>query len=167
MPSRLAGRARPGAFALFMLLVVAACGTSNDDNSASTSTATAGPTAHAGSGALGGAVAAISPTSAARSARGEPVSAITVVATDNLFTPAEFSVRAGQPFAVTLENRGQAAHDWRVRGLPDAAGRDVGTRLLAAGQSETVTLTIDRSGEYPLYCEVHPIDMRGKLTVQD
>jgi plastocyanin len=88
-----------------------------------------------------------------------------VVATDNAFAPSAFRVRAGQPFSVTLENRGQALHDWRVRGLPAADGTDAGTRLLSAGQSQTITLTIDRPGDFPVYCEVHPVDMRGTLTV--
>jgi plastocyanin len=170
MRPRLAGRAWAGALALLTLLAVAACGDSTDGDTTSKAPPAASPAAHTGSGALGGASAAISPAPSAaitRTESSEPVSAITIAATDNVFTPAEFHVRAGYPFTVTLENRGQAAHDWRVRGLADDTGRDVGTRLLTAGQSETVTLTIDRPGEYALYCEVHPIDMRGKLTVQE
>jgi plastocyanin len=103
--------------------------------------------------------ASLSPT------RLDPVTAVAIVATDNAFAPAEFAVRAGQPFTVTLENRGQAIHDWRVRGQTGADGRDAGTRLLSPGQSQAITLTIDRPGDFAVYCEVHPVDMRGKLTV--
>jgi len=109
--------------------------------------------------AAGGADAAPSPLAGT-----EPVEAITVVVTDNAFGPAEFRVRAGELVAVTVENRGQAIHDWRVRGLAAADGKDAGSRLLMAGQSQSFTLTIDRPGDYTVYCEVHPVDMRAKLS---
>ncbi len=88
------------------------------------------------------------------------------MATDNVFRPSEFAVRAGEEFSVTVENQGQALHDWRVRGVIGADGRDTGTRLLAAGQSQTITLTIAQPGEYAVYCEVHPVEMRGRLVVR-
>jgi plastocyanin len=162
---RPAGPCRSTALALLTLLLLGACGDSSSQEAAPAPTTAGTPAAR--SGALGGASAALSQTPApARPTAGEPVSAITIVATDNVFAPSEFRARAGVPFTVTLENRGQAVHDWRVRGLTDDQGRDAGTHLLSPGQSETVTLTIERAGEYALYCEVHAVDMRGKLTVQ-
>jgi len=113
-----------------------------------------------GVAAAGGGDAAMSSLAAT-----EPVEAITVVVTDNAFGPAEFRVRAGELVAVTVENRGQAIHDWRVRGLAAADGKDAGSRLLMAGQSQSFTLTIDRPGDFTVYCEVHPVDMRAKLSV--
>ena len=161
------GPGRSVALALLALVLLTACGDDAADEAAPSSMTTSTATARAGGSALGGASAALSQTpTPSRSTTGEPVSALTIVATDNAFMPAAFRVRAGEPFTVTLENRGQALHDWRVRGLPDDQGRDAGTRLLSAGQSQTVTLTIERAGEYALYCEVHAVDMRGTLTVQ-
>jgi plastocyanin len=163
---RPAGPCRSAALTLLVLLFLGACGDGASREAAPAPTTAGTPAARSG-GMLGGASAALSQTpTPARPAAGEPVSAITIVATDNAFAPSEFRVRAGVPFALTLENRGQAVHDWRVRGLADDQGRDAGTRLLSPGQSETVTLTIERAGEYALYCEVHAVDMRGKLTVQ-
>ena len=172
MRRRPAGLRRSGVVALLALLVLAACGDSKKDATPGGAASTSATATRTGAGALGGASASLgqgaTPTATAstRPAPAEPVSAVTVAATDNAFAPNEFRVRAGQPFAVTLENRGQAVHDWRVRNLPDAEGRDAGTRLLTPGQSQTITLTIDRPGEFALYCEVHPVDMRGKLMVQ-
>ena len=142
-----------------------ACGGEGDRPSFAAVDSTPAPDRVAG-GALsgagtGGAALIASPPPA----QTEPVEAITIVATDNAFGPAAFRIRAGQPFTVTLENRGRAAHDWRVRGLAAADGRDAGSRLLTPGQSEAVTLAVDRPGDFTLYCEIHPADMRGTLSV--
>lgn len=95
-----------------------------------------------------------------------PVSAVTIVATDNAYAPPLFRIRAGQPVEVTLENSGQALHDWRIRDVKNAEGKDSGTRLLQSGQTETITIAIEQAGDYTFYCEVHPVDMRGTLVVE-
>jgi plastocyanin len=150
-------RALLGAAPALAALTLMACG--GDGDHARSGAAARAPAA---TQVVGGADAAAAPL-----ARAETMEAITVVATDNAFAPAAFRVRAGQPFTVTLENQGQAAHDWRVRGLPAADGRDAGSRLLTAGQSQSFTLAIDRPGDFDLYCEVHPVGMRGTLSVVD
>ena len=96
----------------------------------------------------------------------EPVSEITILATDNAYDPSHFQIRAGEEVSVTVENRGQAIHDWRIRGVTNAGGKDTGTRLLYAGEQETITVQVDQAGEYAFYCEVHAVDMRGTLVVQ-
>lgn len=157
--------------ALLAACVVAACGGDTAATRAKPGrppSSTAAAQTQAAERSLSGASAgAATPAAmATRTADTEPVSALTIVASDNIYAPAEFRVRAGQEFRVTLENRGMAVHDWRVRGVPDAEGKDTGTRLLAPGQSETTALTLDRAGEYAFYCEVHPVEMRGTLRVQ-
>lgn len=96
----------------------------------------------------------------------EPVSAITILATDNAYGPSHFQIRAGDEVSVTVENRGQAIHDWRIRGVANAGGKDTGTRLLYAGEQDTITVQVDQAGEYAFYCEVHAVEMRGTLVVQ-
>ena len=96
----------------------------------------------------------------------ELVSAITILATDNAYNPSHFQIRAGEEVSVTVENRGQAIHDWRIRGVTNASGKDAGTRLLYAGEQDTITVQVDQAGEYAFYCEVHAVDMRGTLVVQ-
>jgi plastocyanin len=157
-----------GVSSLIALLILSACGgdsaqtAAGPDQAAPASTAT-----RAAGGGLGVASgSAATPANGTAVAPSGPVSALTIVATDNIYTPAEFQVRAGEEFSVTLENHGQAIHDWRVRGVANAEGKDAGTALLPAGQSQTISLTIEQSGDYAYYCEVHPVEMRGKLVVR-
>ncbi|MGD9891262.1 MAG: cupredoxin domain-containing protein, partial [Dehalococcoidia bacterium] len=39
--------------------------------------------------------------------------------------------------------------------------------FLAAGQSGSVTFTITTPGSYPFICDVHPVDMKGTLIVEE
>ena len=90
----------------------------------------------------------------------------TIVMTDNKFTPAAFTVAAGQPVKLTAENKGAAIHNWKVLGVKGADGKEITTTLLPGGQTDNITFTIDKAGTYDVHCDVHPADMRGKLTVQ-
>ncbi len=75
-------------------------------------------------------------------------------------------VPVGQQVTLTLENRGAALHDWRVLGTTDSGGAPIQTALLKAGEAATIQFTINQSGNYPFYCEVHPVEMRGSLIVE-
>jgi plastocyanin len=68
--------------------------------------------------------------------------------------------------ALTLENRGSAIHSWHLLTVRDASGKEVTTKLLPGGQRETITVTIAQRGTYDFQCDVHPVEMRGKVTVQ-
>ncbi|MGH2583644.1 MAG: cupredoxin domain-containing protein [Dehalococcoidia bacterium] len=153
---------------LIALLIVSACGGDAAQTSAGTDQAAPASTA---TGTAGGSLgvasgSAATPANGSSATSAGPVSALTIVATDNIYTPAEFQVRAGEEFSVTLENHGQAIHDWRVRDVPNAEGKDAGTALLPTGQSQTIALTIEQPGDYAYYCEVHPVEMRGTLVVR-
>ena len=50
--------------------------------------------------------------------------------------------------------------------VKDKDGKDITTMLLPAGQSQTITFTIAQTGTFNYTCDVHPTEMRGKLTVQ-
>lgn len=97
---------------------------------------------------------------------GAVVTSVTMVTTDNKFASTAIAVPANQEVTLTLENRGQALHNWRLKGIQGADGREVKTQLLAAGKSETITFTITTPGRYEFDCEVHPVEMKGTLTVQ-
>jgi len=156
-----------------LILLAAACGGSDAKAPAAVAPTTAPSAAaqpsavrpidgSASGAALSGAVS--TPTRA--ETPDEAVSAITILATDNAYGPSHFQIRAGEEVSVTVENRGQAIHDWRIRGVANASGKDTGTRLLYAGEQETITVQVDQAGEYAFYCEVHAVDMRGTLVVQ-
>lgn len=95
-----------------------------------------------------------------------PAGALVIVATDNKFDKTELTVRANQPVTLTLQNRGEAIHNWHLLNVKDKDGKDITTMLLPAGQSQTITFTIAQTGTFEYTCDVHPTEMRGKLTVQ-
>ena len=95
-----------------------------------------------------------------------PAGAIVIVATDNKFDKTELTVRANQPVTLTPQNRGQAIHNWHALNVKDKDGKEITTKLLSGGQSETITFTIVQTGTVEYICDVHPTEMRGKLIVQ-
>ncbi len=95
-----------------------------------------------------------------------PAGTIVIVATDNKFDKTELTVQANQPVTLTLENRGQAVHNWHVLNVKDKDGKEIATNLLTGGQSQTITFVITQTGTFDYQCDVHPTEMRGKLTVQ-
>ena len=90
---------------------------------------------------------------------------ITLVATDNRFDQTALAVPNNERVTLTLNNRGAALHNWHVTGVRDKCGQEVTTKLLTGGQQETITFTIDRPGTYDYLCDVHPVEMRGRITV--
>jgi plastocyanin len=99
----------------------------------------------------------------------EPAAVVTSAietATDNKFSQTAIAVPAGQEVTVTLENRGQALHNWRVKGVASADGKEIKTQLIGGGKTETLVFTIAAPGNYEFDCEVHPVEMKGTLTVQ-
>ncbi len=97
---------------------------------------------------------------------GAPAGTIVIVATDNKFDKTELTVQANQPVTLTLENRGQAIHNWHALNVKDKDGKEIATNLLTGGQSQTITFVITQTGTFDYQCDVHPTEMRGKLTVQ-
>jgi plastocyanin len=85
--------------------------------------------------------------------------------TNNRFEPKEFTAPANQKITVTLDNQGTAIHNWQIVGQKGPDGQEIQTPLLPAGQKGNVEFSLP-AGTYDFYCAVHPVDMRGKLTVQ-
>lgn len=91
---------------------------------------------------------------------------ITLVATDNKFDQTALTVKANEAATVTFQNKGSALHNWHVLGVQDTSGKEVKGELIGGGKSETITFTIAKPGTYDYQCDVHPVEMKGKLTVQ-
>jgi plastocyanin len=96
----------------------------------------------------------------------DATAAITIVALDNKWDRPDVAAPAGSEVKLTLENKGQAIHNLRVTGVKGQDGKDIGTQLLAAGKSETIAFVVEKPGAYEFICDVHPIEMKGKITVQ-
>jgi plastocyanin len=102
----------------------------------------------------------------ASTASADPALWLTEISTDNAFSQTNLSVPAGADVWLTLQNDGQALHNWRVLGAKHPDGSDIGTKLLTAGQNDTIGFAISQPGTYTFLCDVHPVDMRGTLVVQ-
>jgi plastocyanin len=91
--------------------------------------------------------------------------AITIVGKDNFYEPKEFTGPAGQPITVTLDNQGGAIHDFVIKDQRGPDGQEIQTPLINAKQTGSVQFTLP-AGTYDFYCAVHPVEMRGKMTLK-
>jgi plastocyanin len=142
-----------------LTLAVVAASCSADD--VSEKGAGSGPSTVASSGSSAGAAGKAAVDAAGR---------ITIIAkdtgtTNNRYEPKEFTAHANQKVVVTLENQGSAIHNWQIVGQKGPDGQEIQTPLLPAGQKGNVEFSLP-AGTYDFYCAVHPVDMRGKITVQ-
>lgn len=90
---------------------------------------------------------------------------VTITAKDNVFAPKAFNAPANQVVTLTLDNKGAAIHNWAIAGEKGPDGKEFQTALIQAGQQGTASFTLP-AGTYDFYCPVHPVEMRGKLTVR-
>lgn len=102
----------------------------------------------------------------AKTASTDAGATITITSLDNKWDQPGLTAHAGHETRLTLENKGQAIHNLRVAGVKGTDGKDITTQLLAAGKSETITFVIEKPGVYEFTCDVHPVEMKGKITVQ-
>lgn len=94
----------------------------------------------------------------------------TINATDNKFDLEELTATVGQPYTITLVNKGNLPHNiafYDKEGndkkllVPEAQGA-----VLTAGKSEELTFTPPAAGTFYFQCDVHPTEMNGKFIVQ-
>jgi nitrite reductase (NO-forming) len=116
--------------------------------------------------ACGSATPAPDSTPASSTPMPDGTQAVTLsVGSDMTFEPSRFSVRAGQPVQLTLQNTGDNAHDFTL-----GEGVSQPVKITATGgQSATATFTIDTPGNYSFDCSMpgHALlGMRGTITVQ-
>lgn len=135
-----AARFALGASLATVLVLGAACSSDDSDNGSKSS----------GSGGAKGAV--------------DASGAITIVAKDNVYEPKEFAGPAGKKLTLTLDNKGASIHNLVLKDQKGADGKELQTTLLPANQSEKLEFTLS-AGSYEYFCSVHPVEMRGKLTL--
>ncbi|MBI2766493.1 MAG: cupredoxin domain-containing protein [Chloroflexi bacterium] len=94
--------------------------------------------------------------------------AVTVVATDNKFDKTTLTGTAGQPFSVTLQNKGAALHNISFYDKQGGTTLTPGAQggFLQGAKSETVTFTPPSAGTFYYQCDIHPSEMKGTFTVQ-
>lgn len=158
---------------LLAVLLVAACG-EQDDNTAGLREYGPGVTATVPNftpisnatpmGTRAAATAAAAATGAA--ATGGSTRDVTVVGKDNFFEQRELTIRNQESVRLTFRNEGSAIHNWHVRNVRDASGREPATDLIPGNQQTSITFTIAQPGTYTYICDVHPVEMTGRLTVQ-
>lgn len=80
--------------------------------------------------------------------------------TDYVFTPATFTVPAGQEFTVRLVNVGTQAHRFRIGAIVDS-------NPIAVGESKVVSFTLAEPGMVQFFCPIYgPQAMSGEITVE-
>src|SRR3990172_4968611 len=91
--------------------------------------------------------------------------AVTVIASEYKFDPANITVQANKPARLTVRNAGSVEHSWTIEGKE----KEVNTGYIQPGQSKTISFTIDQPGTYTVYCDVpghRELGMVGQLTVR-
>jgi cytochrome c oxidase subunit II len=87
---------------------------------------------------------------------------ITLTANNFKFDMNEIKVKKGDTIKLTLKNI-EGFHDWRVDEFK------ANTKVLKAGESETITFVADKSGTFEYYCSVgqhRAMGMKGNLIVE-
>lgn len=154
--------------ALGMALLAGACGTGEaEDNAAVTNSGPGATVTAPNASPISNATPVGSRTAAAGGSgtqeQGKPE---TIVATDNKFDRTTMTIQSGTLYTVTMQNKGAALHNWHVTGVKGADGKEITTAIVGGGQNAPVTFTISQKGTFDYLCDVHPVEMRGKLTVQ-
>jgi uncharacterized cupredoxin-like copper-binding protein len=152
---------------LIAMLVLAACGGGGDDAPAAEAPASEAPAA----GSAQEAIAQVLDVVAGDLYFGETP--------DNLANPPVWTVNAGEPFQVNLDNQGGLQHNWAIVNpgtevpvpFDPAANSDVllwDAGIVEPGQTGSNSFTVNEPGEYTVICTVagHYPAMQGRLVVE-
>jgi len=116
--------------------------------------------------------AAASPTAQPTGTPGAPGAGIAVSMKDNLFEPAELTVKAGEAVTINPTNDGVAVHNMRIAGADGNYNTDDDAvsdpEIVNAGGTAVVSWTApDAPGEVPFQCDFHvSLGMVGTITVE-
>lgn len=157
------------AAALAAVLVVAGCGAGETEDN--TNVSRSGPGVDATAPAIVQLSSATpqpprTPNPGGAAAAASAAQQVTIVARDNSYDKRELTIQANQSVALAFQNQGSAIHNWEVLNQKDKDGNDIKTELITGGKSETIVFTMDKTGSFDYFCQVHPVEMRGKLTVR-
>ncbi len=88
---------------------------------------------------------------------------MTIVAADIAFDATTFDATVGATVTITFDNRDEGiAHNLHVEGT--SAG-DAKTEIEERPITQTLDVAFDEAGEFAYFCDVHPQQMRGTVTV--
>jgi plastocyanin len=88
--------------------------------------------------------------------------AVTIVAKDMKFQPADVAVTADKPLSVVFDNQDGAPHNIAIS---DASGAPVFKGEIVSATKVTYAVPAMGAGTYTFICEVHP-DMKGVITAK-
>ena len=80
---------------------------------------------------------------------------------DNIFVPAEFSIKAGQTVTIIAKNEGTAIHNMVVKDTDMKSDA-----IVQPGAESRFEIRFDNEGEYDIQCDYHLPDMVGTITVK-
>ena len=103
----------------------------------------------------------VSPTSSA-TIQNTQTKEFTVAATPFIFSLSEIKVKKGDKVKIIFRND-KGIHDWVIDEF------NVRTKVLQAGQSETIEFIADKTGTFEYYCSVNghrQMGMKGNLIVE-
>lgn len=80
---------------------------------------------------------------------------------DNMYVPAEFSIKAGQTVTIIAKNEGTAIHNMVVTGTTMKSDA-----IVDPGGESRFEVRFDRKGEFDFQCDYHLPDMVGTITVK-
>lgn len=167
-------------FAVLSILALAACssgagpGWTYAPAPAATPRASAAPS---GSPAVSPAASASPAASGSPAVSGSPAASgsgapagdtVTVVATSpTKFDTPQLTAPANKPFTLVFDNQDPTAPHNVVITKPDGSKVDMGdTAPFTGPEKRTYQVPALAAGSYPFHCEVHPVAMKGTLTVK-
>lgn len=80
---------------------------------------------------------------------------------DNVFVPAEFSIKAGQTVTFIAKNDGTAIHNMVVTGTSMKSDA-----IVQPGAESSFEVRFDNKGEFDFQCDYHLPEMVGTITVK-
>jgi plastocyanin len=92
-------------------------------------------------------------------------STVTIVGKDNVYEPVNVTIKAGQEYEFTLDNKGTTVHNYIINSK-DQVGQDFTSDIAVnAGQVNKFKVKIDKPGTYKVTCTYHP-EMVGEVKVE-
>ncbi len=95
----------------------------------------------------------------------EPASGdqVTIIADDIAFDTTTLDATVSQPLSISFDNRDEGiAHNLHVQGTTEG---DTKTDIAEGPTTQTLAVTFAEAGRFEFFCDVHPQQMRGAITV--